>query len=189
MLIVRYRARRKRGKKNIVKRLNDFFEQVNKKDKRHWISLCGHLEAMVGNYSVLGAGVEESDVETVYYDASVGFYDAVPLVKENVVAYITYNECIAFVREDMLEKFEEDTKEYDLLYIPVKSFETEELYIDNSMELPSFLKEICWVDDDFLNDENIPFDYEKFEIIDSGIRYVNPKHFSVKRLMDMLVSE
>lgn len=117
-----------------MKRLNDFFEMVNKKDKRHWISLCGHLEAM-------------------------------------------------------LEKFKEDTKEYNLLYIPVNSFETEELYIDNSMELPTFLKEIRWIDDDFLNDESIPFDYEKFEIIDSGVKYVNPKHFSVKRLVDVLASE
>lgn len=172
-----------------MKRLNDFFEQVNKKDKRHGISLCGHLEAMVGNYYLYGAGAEEPDVETVYYDASVGFYDAVPLVKENIVAYITYNESIAFVREDILEKFKEDTKEYDLLYIPVKSFETEEFYIDNDRELPAFLKEVRWIDDDFGNDENIPFDYEKFEIIDSGISYVNPKHFSVKKLMDILTGE
>ena len=42
---------------------------------------------------------------------------------------------------------------------------------------------------DFLNDESIPFDYEKFEIIDSGVKYANPKHFSVKRLVDVLASE
>ena len=103
-----------------MKRLNDFFEQVNKKDKQHWSSLCGHLETIVGNYFLHGVGWEESDVETLYYDASVGFYDVVPLVKENIVAYITYNESIAFVRADMLEKFKGDTKDYDLLYIPVR---------------------------------------------------------------------
>lgn len=172
-----------------MKKLNDFLMMVNKKDKQHRISLCGHLEAMVGNYFLYGVGMEEYDVETVYYDAEVGFYDAVPLVKENIVAYITYGERVAFVREDMLEKFKGDTKEYDLLYIPVNSFETEELCVDNNMELPAFLEEVRWIDDDFLNDESIPFDYEKFEIIDSGVKYANPKHFSVKRLVDVLASE
>lgn len=30
-----------------------------------------------------------------------------------------------------------------------------------------------------MSDENIEFDFEAFEIIDSGEKYVNPKHFSV----------
>lgn len=37
-----------------------------------------------------------------------------------------------------------------------------------------------WIDDDFLNNEKLEFDYEKFELIDTGIKYLNPKHFSVK---------
>ena len=37
-----------------------------------------------------------------------------------------------------------------------------------------------WIDDDFLNNEKLEFDYEKFELMDTGIKYLNPKHFSVK---------
>ena len=37
-----------------------------------------------------------------------------------------------------------------------------------------------WIDDDFLNNEKLEFDYEKFELIDTGVKYLNPKHFSVK---------
>lgn len=36
-----------------------------------------------------------------------------------------------------------------------------------------------WIDD-FLNNEKLEFDYEKFELIDTGVKYLNPKHFSVK---------
>ena len=31
-----------------------------------------------------------------------------------------------------------------------------------------------------LNNEKLEFDYEKFELIDTGVKYLNPKHFSVK---------
>lgn len=41
-------------------------------------------------------------------------------------------------------------------------------------------------DDDFMNDENIEFDFEAFDIIDSNIKYVNPKHFSVLDLINAL---
>lgn len=37
--------------------------------------------------------------------------------------------------------------------------------------------------DDFLDNEEIPFDYKKFERIDAGIKYLNPKHFSVKNFV------
>lgn len=35
----------------------------------------------------------------------------------------------------------------------------------------------------FLYDETISFDYEKFELIDAGVQYLNPKHFSVKNFV------
>ena len=41
-----------------------------------------------------------------------------------------------------------------------------------------------WIDDDFLNNEKLEFDYEKFELIDTGIKYLNPKHFSVKSFVE-----
>ena len=35
------------------------------------------------------------------------------------------------------------------------------------------MKDIVWVDDDFMLYANIPFDYEAFEIIDSKVDYLN----------------
>lgn len=153
---------------------------------KNWISLCGKLEAIVGNYFLAGAGAPEERVETVYYDATVDFYDVVPRVKENIIAYILENETVAFVRTDMFAKFQADTEEYCLIYIPVDSFEAEEFYIDREMGIPHLLEPVVWIDDDFMNNENIEFDFEAFDIIDSGEKYLNPKHFSVAKLIDAL---
>lgn len=171
-----------------MKRLNDYFiTDKRKKDINHRISLCGKLEAIIGNYFLFGAGNPDNDIQILYYDSTVGFYDAIPRVKENIVAYILENENLAFVRQDMHEKLKKDTEEYELVLIPVHSFETEELYIDLEMEMPLLLKDIIWIDDDFMNDENIEFDFEAFDIIDSGEKYINPKHFSVVNLVDTLL--
>ncbi len=170
-----------------MKRINDYFVKTNQKrttEKR--ISLCGKLEAMVGNYFLSGAGVPGESVETLYYDSAVGFYDCVPLLKKNIVAYIVENETVAFVRADMLVKFLADTEEYGLIYIPVDSFDAEEFYIDREMGIPHLLDPVVWIDDDFMSDGNIEFDFEAFDIIDSGKKYLNPKHFSISNLIDVL---
>ncbi len=171
-----------------MKRLNDYFIiDKRKKDINHRMSLCGKLEAMIGNYFLSGAGNPYNDIQVLYYDSTVGFYDAIPRVKENIVAYILENENLVFVRQDMYEKLKKDTEEYELVLIPVHSFEAEELYVDLEMEMPFLLKYIIWIDDDFMNDENIEFNFEAFDIIDSGEKYINPKHFSVVDLVDALV--
>jgi hypothetical protein len=170
-----------------MKRINDYFVKINQNrtiEKR--ISLCGKLEAIVGNYFLSGAGVPGECVETLYYDSKIDFYDCVPLLKKNIVAYIVENETVAFVRAGMMDKFQADTEEYGLVYIPVESFEAEEFYLDTEMEIPHLLESIIWVDDDFMSDENIEFDFETFDIIDSGEKYLNPKHFSVENLIDAI---
>ena len=117
-----------------MKRLNDYFVSMKQRiNIPQQMSLCGKLEAIIGNYFLAGAGIPDKSVEILYYDSKVGFYDGVPLLKENIVAYI--------------------------------------------------------VADDFLNDEDIAFDFESFEIIDSGTEYVNPKHFSVSGLINVLNNE
>ena len=42
------------------------------------------------------------------------------------------------------------------------------------------------IDDDFMNDDTIAFDYDAFDLIDSGIAYLNPCHFSVNQLITAL---
>lgn len=172
---------------NEMKRLNDYLVHRNQqKEMKHWISLCGKLEAIIGNYFLSGAGIPDNNIQVLYYDSTVGFYDEISLVKENIVAYIFEYENVAFVRNDMLTKIKNDTEEYELQCIPVNSFEIEEFYFDREMEIPLLLKNVIWIDDDFMNDENIEFDYEAFDVIDSGEKYLNPKHFSVKALIDIL---
>ncbi|MDE5931444.1 MAG: transposase, partial [Lachnospiraceae bacterium] len=46
-------------------------------------------------------------------------------------------------------------------------------------QLPPEYKNIVWINDDFMNDDRIEFDYEAFELIDSGVDYLNPGHFSI----------
>lgn len=170
-----------------MKRLNDYFQgDKQKKSISHRMSLSGKLEAIVGNYFLYGAGIPDNDIQVLYYDSTVGVYDEIPLVEENIVAYIFGNESIAFVREDMLEKLKKDTEEYELVFIPVHSFEADELRIDVELGIPSLFRGIIWIDDDFMRDENIEFDFAAFDIIDSGKKYVNPNHFSVANLMDAL---
>ena len=50
------------------------------------------------------------------------------------------------------------------------------------------LQNITWIDDYFMNDASIEFDFEAFEIIDSGALYLNPKHFSVEQFISVLKS-
>ncbi len=170
-----------------MKRINDYFVKINQNrttEKR--ISLCGKLEAIVGNYFLSGAGVPGECVETLYYDSTIGFYDRVPLLKKNIVAHIVENETVAFVCAEMVAKLQADTEEYGLVYIPVDSFVAEEFYLDMEMRIPHLLESVVWVDDDFMSDENMEFDFEAFDIIDSGEKYLNPKHFSVENLIDAI---
>jgi hypothetical protein len=45
--------------------------------------------------------------------------------------------------------------------------------------LPQEYRNIVWINDDFMDDDKIDFDYEAFELIDSGVDYLNPAHFSI----------
>jgi len=170
-----------------MKRLNDYFIHtcVEKRTEQR-ISLCGKLEAIIGNYFLAGAGSPDEEIDTLYHDPNIPLGDAVRLVPENIVAYILRNENVAFVREDMVAKVEEDTAEYGLVCVPVASFEADMFYMDTDAEIPDLLKDVVWADDDFLNDASIAFDDEAFEVIDSGVKYVNPKHFSVLDLIGAL---
>ena len=73
--------------------------------------------------------------------------------------------------------------------IPVRSFDEQEFYVENTKKLPDFMSNIRWINDDFLNDDQIEFDYEAFELIDSGIDYLNPAHFSIKKLINYIKFE
>lgn len=151
------------------------------------ISLCGKLEAFIGNY-YLSNVLPESKVETLYHDNTIGIYDAVDTVEKNIVAYYVNDESVSFVKSDMYEKLQKETEEYGITYIRIDDFDEEILMVNPKKDLPEYLKGILWIDDDFLSNESIPFDYDAFEFIDRKVAYLNPKHFSVKQLIRALIS-
>ena len=151
------------------------------------ISLCGKLEAFVGGY-FLSNVLPESKVETLYYDATIdNIYDAVDTIEKNIVAYFVNDESIAFVKSEVLEKLKKETEEYGITYVEVNDFYQEVLFVDKG-NIPDYLQEIIWIDDDFLSDDKLDFDYDAFELIDSKVIYLNPKHFSVYQMVCALKS-
>lgn len=165
-------------------------QQPSNKTSDCFGSLSCKLEVYVGNYFVSGAwGLDEIEIEIVYYDEKVEKDDCVNLIKDNIIAYVIYDDddkTYAFVLEKILEKFISDTIEYGLTYIPVTDFDSEEFCIDINNNVPELFKNVTWIQDDFMNDEKIEFDFEAFYQIDSGIRYINPNHFSINKLMPFL---
>ena len=79
----------------------------------------------------------------------------------------------------MYDKFREDTKDYCFQYIRLDSLTEENLECAHPELLPQEYRNIIWINDDFMDDDSIDFDYEAFELIDSGIDYLNPAHFSM----------
>ena len=169
-----------------MKNLNSFFN--DNVPSRGNISVSGKLEAYVGNYYVRENFWEK--LMTIYYDnAAEKFNEEIKTTDKNIIAYMTLDYKYAFVLESMIKKFCEDTKEYNITYIPAENFIDQLFYVDDLTTLPDFMKNILWIDDDFLSDEKIKFDYEAFETIDSGVVYLNPKHFSVKELVNAVMNE
>lgn len=56
----------------------------NKNQNTSWISLCGKLEAYIGNYFLSGASIPDNKIETLYYDASIDKDDSVELIDSKV---------------------------------------------------------------------------------------------------------
>lgn len=151
-------------------------------------SLCANLEYFVGNYFVSGAGDPYETIYTIYFDHEIGRGECVRQASEKIVAYVTSDYKYAFVLERIFDKFVSDTFDYGFIYIPVTDFNQNEFFIERSEEIPDLFRKITWIDDDFLYNENTEFDFESFNKIDDGIRYLNPNHFSINELIDFLKS-
>ena len=146
-----------------------------------WISLCGHLEAVIGNYFLSQAGNPEAYWYAIYYDLSVdGYSECVEITDKNLIGYVYCDDRVAFVLNSFLERFINDTVDYDIHYVGVDSLDEECIECSRYSDYCEHILPALWIDDDFLNNEKLEFDYEKFELIDTGVKYLNPKHFSVK---------
>ena len=157
--------------------------------KPHYsLSLTGKLEAVIGKYFVSGEGIPDRSIFTVYYSEKTAHDECVELVPDNIIAYVTSDYKFAFVLEKMLNKFISDTAEYSLSYLPVKDFMKEEFCIQTTEQTPGFFKRIVWINDDFLYDVKQDFDFNTFRLIDDGIKYLNPGHFTIYELVSYINS-
>ena len=148
--------------------------------------LSAQLECFVGCY-FLRFDHAEPDIQEVYFDAAIDKEEeSVDLIPENLVAYVTADGKYAFVLERVFDQFIADTAEYSFRYIPVTAFDLKEFWIDLSGEVPELFQKIAWIDDSFLYDEHIAFDFEAYFKIDDGIRYINPRCFSIHELITFL---
>lgn len=150
------------------------------------ISLWCKLEAIIGNYflSEITYGVYRGLWNTIYFDPEVNSEtECVECIPENLIGYVDRKERWVFILNKYLKKFKEDTTEYNLKYIGVPSMQEKILQCSYIGSLPNEFSQVSWIDDDFMDDEKVPFDFVKFAIIDSGKNYLNPKHFSVNQLI------
>lgn len=148
------------------------------------ISLCGYLEAIIGKYYLYQVGNPYECWYAIYYDASIDKYnECVEIIDKNLMGYIYWDNRVAFVFNRFLEQFINDTLDYNVYYIGLDSLEEECLECRRYFDYREHILPALWIDDDFLNDEKISFDYNKFELIDEGVQYLNPKHFSAKNFV------
>ena len=58
---------------------------ISSSTKHQWISLCGHLEAVIGNYFLSQAGNPGAYWYAIYYDSSVdGYNECVEITDKNL---------------------------------------------------------------------------------------------------------
>lgn len=157
---------------------------IHSNTQPQWISLCGHLEAIIGNYFLSQAGNPDAYWYAIYYDSSIDKNnECVEEIDKNLIGYVYCDDRVAFVLNSSLERFINDTVSYNIYCIGVNSLDEECLECRNYSDYSIPILPAIWINDDFLNDENIPFDYEKFELIDEGVTYLNPRHFSVSNFV------
>lgn len=157
---------------------------TNSSANPQWISLCGHLEAVIGNYFLSQAGNQKAYWYAIYYDSSIdGYTEYVEITDKNLIGYVYCDDRVAFVLNSFLERFINDTVAYDIHYVGVDSLDEECLECKSHSDYSEHILPALWMEDDFMNNEKIPFNYEKFELIDEGVKYLNPKHFSVKNFV------
>lgn len=166
--------------------IEDLLVQTRKKHSTDKVSLFGKLEAIIGGYflSEVTDGIFGGLWNTVYFDQNVK--DGLGEVKcssENIIGYVDREERWAIILDKNMKKFKEDTREYGMQYIGVPSLQQKVLQCSHTDNLPGEFSGILWIDDDFMNDPNIPFDHESFLMMDTGERYLNPRHFSADELI------
>ena len=65
---------------------------ISSSTKHQWISLCGHLEAVIGNYFLSQSGNPGAYWYAIYYDSSVdGYNECVEITDKNLILCFIVN--------------------------------------------------------------------------------------------------
>lgn len=124
---------------------------ISSSTNTQWISLCGHLEAIVGNYFLSQAGNPEAYWYAIYYDSSIdGYNECVEMIDKNLIGYVYCDDRVAFVLNSFLERFITDTLDYNIYCVGVNSLDEECLECRNYSDYGVHILPASWIDDDFL---------------------------------------
>lgn len=142
-------------------------------------------------YYVFGEGGECCDGINIYYDKNFDYIEGRPeyilnLDPEYLIALVSVELRIAFVLNNFFEQFRRDTSGMGLAYAAVSSFDERCFFCSDVEKLPENLSGIRWIDDDFMYDGNKEFDFDLFYEIDSGMKFLNPNHFSLLEIFDYI---
>lgn len=73
---------------------------ISSSTKRQWISLCGHLEVVIGNYFLSQSGNPGAYWYAISFDSSVdGYNECVEITDKNLIGYVYCDDRVAFVFE------------------------------------------------------------------------------------------
>lgn len=141
-------------------------------------------------YYVYGEGAYNDGIE-IYYDKDFDYIDGRPeyildLDSKYLVALVSVETKTMFVLENFFEQLKRDTSGMGLAYIAVSSFDEKIFYCSDIEKLPENFSGIRWIDDDFMYDGNKEFDFDLFCEIDSGVKFLNPSHFSLMDIFDYI---
>lgn len=96
---------------------------------------------------------------------------------KSYLGYLSKKYPVALLYEKCPQEIKEYLKRKEILFD-----EYRDSYSCDENILKQYIDDVIMIDDRFLYDETIPFDEEKFLMIDEGIQYVNPYNFSFESI-------
>lgn len=135
--------------------ISDIF-LISSSANSQWISLCGYLEVVIGNYFLLQAENLEAYWYTIYYDSLLdGYNECVQIIDKNLIGYVYCDDRAAFILNSVLERFINSTVDYDIHYVGVDSLDEDCLECRRYSDYCENILPALWINDDFLNNEKL----------------------------------
>lgn len=114
------------------------------------------MEAVIGNYFLSQAGNPEAYWYAICYDSSLdGYNECVEITDKNLIGYVYCDDRVAFILNSVLERFINDTVDYDIHYVGVDSLDEDCLECRRYSDYCENILPALWINDDFLNNEKL----------------------------------